>query len=136
MPNQDLHNNVNATNAFAVKVFDDNDVVTNGAIIYNSSFRSIEFVLIAGIISDGDWTPTLQEGDESDLSDATIVSSDFILGDLTESVLTTSNQVKRFGYNGKKKYVRLRITSANTATGTIAAVAIQEAATHAPVPNN
>ena len=112
----DLHSNVKqvvALNAAAVS----SDTTTVGNIIDSAGFESLEYVVQSGTITDGAYALLLQEGDESNLSDATAVSSDETLGVLTGFVAADDNVAKRVGSIGKKRYQRLSIVSTGTTTG-------------------
>jgi hypothetical protein len=112
----DLHSNVKqvvALNAAAIG----SDTTTVGSIIDTAGFESLEYVVQSGTITDGAYALLLEEGDESDLSDAAAVSSDETLGVLTGFVAADDNVAKRVGSIGKKRYQRLSIVSTDTTTG-------------------
>lgn len=123
---KDLFNNVaikNALNTQAIAT----DTTTAGAIIDTAGFESLTFAVQSGTLTDGSYTVLLQEGDNSDLSDAEAVADADLLG--TEAgasfALADDNKVTKIGYSGTKRYVRLSIVSAATTTGgTLGAVAI------------
>jgi hypothetical protein len=105
------------------------DTVTNGIVLDTKGFQSITFVLQAGAIAAGTATPSLVESDDSGFSAPTAVASDDILGDIATGVTfgaSDDNAVKWFGYRGKRRYVRLDITTAGSTTSTVLqAVAIK-----------
>lgn len=135
MPAYELHNVIDARVAF------DSAAVTagvDGIIIDTYMFESVEFVVIAGVITDGSYPITLQDGDDPALSDAATVAPEFVRdadgsGSLTFAD-TDDNTVKRFGYTGKKQYVRLRFDPVGASTGGVfVAAAILGHPHHAPV---
>ncbi len=104
------------------------DTTTNGVIIDTAGFESILFVIQSGTLADGTYTPLIQEGDDSGLSDAASVSD----ADLTNTeasvafAATDDNTSKSIAYVGDKRYVRLNIVSASTSSGgTLSAVAVK-----------
>ena len=104
------------------------DTTTNGEILDTAGFESILFVIQSGTITDGTYTPLIQEGDNSGLSDAAAVAD----ADLTNTeasvafAATDDNAVKSIAYVGDKRYVRLNIVSASTSSGgTLSAVAVK-----------
>ena len=107
------------------------DTTTNGNIIDTKDFESLEFVIQAGVVTAGDVTPILQDGDDSGLSDVATVASDFRLGSLV--TLDATNAITRVGYVGKKRYVRLSLLSANSANLTAGGTAILGHPRQAPV---
>ncbi len=102
------------------------DTTTNGNIIDSQGYESLDFSILSATLSDGTYTAQLQHGDDSGLSDASVVASDDYIGDLPVFADTEDNAVKHVGYVGKKRYVRLNIVSASTTSGgTLAAIAIR-----------
>ena len=104
------------------------DTTTNGVIIDTAGYESILFVIQSGTLADGTYTPLIQEGNDSGLSDAASVAE----GDLTNTeasvafAATDDNAVKSIAYVGDKRYVRLNIVSASTSSGgTLGAVAVK-----------
>lgn len=104
------------------------DTTTNGVILDTAGFESILFVIQSGTLADGTYTPLIQEGDDSGLSDAASVAD----ADLTNTeasvafAATDDNAVKSIAYVGDKRYVRLNIVSASTSSGgTLSAVAVK-----------
>ena len=104
------------------------DTTTNGDIIDTAGFESILFVIQSGTLADGTYTPLIQEGDDSGLSDASAVAD----ADLTNTEASVAfaasddNAVKSIAYVGSKRYVRLNIVSASTSSGgTVSAVAVK-----------
>ncbi|MDA0780809.1 MAG: hypothetical protein PQ612_06710 [Rickettsiales bacterium] len=132
---RDLHNNIKAETAFNTSAIS-SDTTTNGNIIDMQGFGSIEFVIQSGTLTDGTYTPLIQEGDESNLSDATAVGDADLLGTEADAafIATEDNAVKKIGYIGNKRYVRLSIVSASTTSGgTISAVSVKSDAGDMPV---
>ena len=104
------------------------DTTTNGVILDTAGYESILFVIQSGTLADGTYTPLIQEGDDSGLSDAASVAD----ADLTNTeasvafAATDDNAVKSIAYVGDKRYVRLNIVSASTSSGgTLSAVAVK-----------
>ena len=104
------------------------DTTTNGVIIDTAGYESILFVIQSGTLADGTYTPLIQEGNDSGLSDAASVAD----GDLTNTeasvafAATDDNAVKSIAYVGDKRYVRLNIVSASTSSGgTLSAVGVK-----------
>lgn len=135
MPNHDLHNNVKtqiARNFVAIT----SNTTSAGSIIDLKGYGSCEFVIASGTLTDGAYAILIEDGDNSGLSDAAAVDDNYLLG--TEAAAgfaaTDDNTVKKIGYVGSKRYVRLSIVSTGvTSGGTIGAVAILGHAENAPV---
>jgi hypothetical protein len=108
---------------------------TDGEIIDTAGFEALTFAFLSGTITDGDYEVQLFHGDESDLSDATAVDADEVLGSVVYA-LAEDETAKRIGYIGKKRYVRPRVVSTNTTSGGLfAAIALLSTAHHGPVDN-
>tara|TARA_R110002020_G_scaffold154083_1_gene333597 strand:- start:174 stop:584 length:411 start_codon:yes stop_codon:yes gene_type:complete len=123
---KELFSTVSASVAFNNQAIS-TDTTTNGNIIDTRGYESILFVMQSATLTDGTYTPLIQEGDDSGLSDAAAVAD----ADLTDTeadqafAATDDNATKKIAYVGSKRYVRLNIVSASTSSGgTLGAVAI------------
>ena len=126
---KDLHYNIETDVALNYQTIN-SDTTTNGNIIDTKGFNALEFVIMTGTLTDGDYAPQIQEGDESDLSDAATVAAANLLGTAAEGSFTADtddNASRRIGVKiGNKRYYRLNIVSTNTSSGAvIGAVAIK-----------
>ena len=87
------------------------------------------FVALAGTVSDGTYTLSVEE---SDTGSGWAAASDY--DTQGSGVLDTSNTVAELGYNGTKRYCRLVVTAADTTEGaTVAAVAYLDGGQHRAV---
>ena len=132
---KELYSSYKVSNAFDTQAIT-SDTTTAGDIIDTAEYGSILFVIQSGTLTDGTYTVLIQEGDESNLSDATAVAD----ADLTNTeasasfAATDDNTVTKIGYVGSKRYVRLSLVSASTSSGgTLGAIAIQGSPITAPV---
>lgn len=84
---------------------------------------SATFIGMIGANTDADATFTVlvEEGDVSNLSDATAVADADLIG--TEAgasfLFSDDNKVLKIGYKGTKRYVRVTVTPANNGAGNI-----------------
>lgn len=127
---RDLANRINIKRAIspAAAVTDNTPLVSQ--IIDISGYESLVFAILAGSLADADATfaVTMDHGDVSNLSDAAAVPAAQMTGLLANASLTFANDdtVRKIGYVGMKRYVRLTITpAANTGNAFLAAFAIQ-----------
>lgn len=113
---RDFHNNLLVKSAIASTRVSDNTAQVS-TIIDRQGFESVEFVVNIGTVADSDATFAflLEEGDQSNLSDNATVSSTDSLG--TQSAagfqFDSDSQVRKIGYIGTKRYLRVTITPAN-----------------------
>lgn len=130
MGQRDLHDNIDERNAFDTQLVN-SATTTVGEIIDTAGYESIEFIMKAGVVTAGDITPILEDGDNVALSDAAVVTSDFRLGSLV--ALAATNAITRFGYVGKKRYVRFSALSDGTTNLTVGAIVVLGHPHSAPV---
>lgn len=131
---RDLHNNLNGARAISPAAILAANGTTTGQTIDVVEFGSLEFLLVAGAITDGTFTITIYEGDASNMSDEAAVADADLLG--TEPVLTSAdaNTVKKVGYKGNKRYVRVKVVQTGATTGGfLCCVAVQGHPKTAPV---
>ena len=124
MASRDLHSNIAVATALKHTTISANGA-TNGEIIDTLGYDSVEFVIVAGTLTDGTYTPSLTVGDASDLSDGATATK--LLGTIAGATFaaTDDDKTKKFGYSGHRRYVRLTMTAASVTTGgMLAAVAV------------
>jgi hypothetical protein len=127
---RDLHDNIDERVALNTQLIN-TDTTTAGVIIDTAGYESLEFIMQAGVVTAGDVTPLVEDGDNVALSDAAAVGADFRLGALV--LLDTTNDITRFGYVGKKRYVRISAVTATSANLTVGATAVLGNPHSAPV---
>ena len=126
---KDIHKSVKDSRALSpVSVADNTAKVSQ--IIDTQGFESLEWVIAMGTLADADATfaVLMEEGDDSGLSDAAAVADVDLLG--TEAaagfIFSDDDQVRKIGYGGNKRFVRLTITpSANASAALLSVVAVQ-----------
>jgi len=137
--NNDLHNNVHVKRAISpVSVADTTATVSE--IIDRQGYGSLEFVIATGSIADADATfaVLVEESDTTTSGDFTAVADADLLG--TEALAgfqyDDDNEVRKIGYKGIKRYVRMTITpTANASAALISAVAVLGSPSLAPTAN-
>lgn len=102
--------------------------------IFNvANFQGAMAAILLGSIADADATFTVlvEDGDESDLSDAAAVPDEYLTGIEGAAATPTGasfrydsdNQVKTIGYTGPKNYVRITVTPSGNASAALIAMA-------------
>lgn len=132
---RDLHNNIKEEVALNITAIS-SDTTTDGNIIDLQGYGSVEFIIQSGTLTDGTYTPLIEDGDDSGLSDAAAVADASLLGTEAAAAFaaTDDNSITKIGYIGSKRYVRLSIVSGSTSSGgTVSAVSIKGRAADAPV---
>ena len=118
MNTSDLHNNCKAARALspAAAAITDNTAQVS-QIIDRAGFGGVEFFIATGTLADADATFTVlvEDGEDSGLTDNAGVADAYLIGTeaLASFTFSDDNVVKKIGYFGKKRYVRLTITPAN-----------------------
>lgn len=133
---KDIHNNIKVSRATSPQSVADNTALVS-QIIDTQGYDSLEFVIATGSIADADATfaVLVEHGDIANLSDAAAVSDSELLGTEAEAgfQFDDDNEVRKIGYAGNKRYVRLTITpSGNSGAALISAVAVQGHPGNAP----
>lgn len=72
-------------------------------------FEALDHCIVAEVTS-GSFSVALYEGDESDMSDESLVDDEFIIGEEGELVTGTGAQTVHIGYVGHKRYTRSKVT--------------------------
>lgn len=113
-----------------------------GQIVDLAGFDGCVFGINVGVNTDANATfaVTMDHGDVANLSDAAAVPAANIPGTLANAAFTAAgddNKMKKVGYTGSKRYVRLTITPTGNDSGNIyvAADAILFGSRYAPTAN-
>jgi hypothetical protein len=78
-------------------------------------FRSAMLIAVAGPITDGTHTVTLQDSDDG--TTFANVGAQYLQGSLTPFATAGANTVQRLAYLGERRYLRAVVTSATVTTG-------------------
>lgn len=124
---RDLINNIDAKRAISPAAATTDNTAFVSSILDRIGADSVAALIILGSLADADATfaVTMDHGDASNLSDAVAVPADQMNGSLTLAGFDFSadNAIRKIGYNGGKRYVRLTITpAANTGNVFLSAV--------------
>lgn len=123
MASKDIHNNLHFVPLIVpVAARTDNTAIVS-AIIDTLGYDSVEFALITGTNTDTNATfaVTVDEGDNSGLSDAVAVTNSKLIGTLAEAgfIFSDDNECRKLGYIGNRRYVRLTVTPSGNDSGNI-----------------
>lgn len=133
---RDLHNHLKFVRAISpVSVADNTALVSQ--VIDRLGFESLELVIATGTLGDAgaEFTVLVEDGDAANLSDAAAVSDANLLGTEAQAsfIQSDDDKIRKIGYKGDKRYVRLTITPTNNATAAlIAAVGVLGNARRSP----
>ena len=99
-----------------IPVLVSSNTTTTGEIIDTADYgMGIKFCVIVSMYNDGDYALSFEDGDDPGLSDASLISSEKIIGDAV-SLSTETGLTDPWPGNGlfsTKRYVRAVITSTN-----------------------
>ncbi|MEI7606865.1 MAG: hypothetical protein WCJ64_05735 [Rhodospirillaceae bacterium] len=119
---RDLSHSLGTVNAIPPQVIAASPV--SSAVIDLQGFNGAALAVTSGAVTDGAYVASLTHGDAANGSDQADASAS-VLGSLPTFAATDDNAVKRFGYAGPHRYLRLTLTpSAATVGGIFSALAI------------
>jgi hypothetical protein len=120
---RDLHNNIHVKRGLSPVAAGTNNTAYVSEIIDTAGYGSVEFILAIGANTDADATFTVlvEHGDNNALSDNAAVADEYLLGAeaLASFAYNDDNEVRKIGYIGTKRYVRVTVTPANNDSGNI-----------------
>lgn len=138
----DLHNHIHTVALIppAAAIVNANTAVVS-SIIDTLGYGSVELVLVGGGQTDANATfaVTVDEGNVSNLSDASAVAATELLGTLAQASFQfdDDNETRKIGYVGNKRYVRLTVTPSGNDAGSffVAGIAVLGRPAIGPTPN-
>lgn len=132
MIGRDLHNTLSYQRAVSPMRQTNADTAVVSQIIDMADLLGLEFVIMTGTLTDADATfaVLMEEGDASDLSDNTAVADADMLPTPNNSSSTApeaaaaftfaaDDAIRKIGYVGTKRYVRLTITPSGNGAGNL-----------------
>jgi hypothetical protein len=116
MTTRDLTSNIDLRTSLAPQAF---TASANGASADLRSFESAAVAFVAGTVTDGTHTPSVEESDDD--STWTAVAAADLSGTLADLASAT---VQRVGYRGAKRYLRAVLTVSGATVGAVAAAVV------------
>lgn len=121
-----MHNNISILHAITPAAVGTTGIAGGklSSALDRRGFNSVEFIYSSGASASvaDTITPVIYEGDTTNGSFTSVATAD-LLG--TEAALTlTAAKTGRVGYNGNKRYLKIRLYGTGTATAVVAASAI------------
>lgn len=110
-----------------------NTTPIDGNIIDTNGFEALTFEMYCGSYSTGTVTGVVWESNNSDMSGATIVDPEFLIGNPADFEVSGVQATAKIGYVGKLRYVQVIFTGSNTPDLTVSATAILGEPYTAPV---
>lgn len=108
--NRDLHNAIST--AVTIAPAANRTATTNGTGIDLAGYRSAVALVQFGVVTDGTWTPTIEESDDnSSFATATDISGSF-----TATTSSNDETVQEVSYTGSKRYIRVVVTETVAST--------------------
>ncbi|HAH08695.1 MAG TPA: hypothetical protein DCL54_18200 [Alphaproteobacteria bacterium] len=135
---RDLVTSIHPLRAISPQSVSDNTALTS-QIIDKQGYDSLTFVIATGSLADADATfaVSVEHGDQANLSDAAVAAAADLIGTIAEANFTFADddETRKIGYQGAKRYVRIKITPANNSgAANLAAVAVLGHPHIAPTP--
>jgi len=132
----DIHNNIKVVTAIVPQAVGTTGIAGGklSSAIDRKGYGSVEFVYQSGASAAATdrITPIVYEGDTTDGSFASVADSD-LLGTEGQLTPTSVGAIKRVGYKGTKRYLKLRLYGTGTATAIVGANAVLSTPESAPV---
>lgn len=120
---KDLHNNIHVARGISPQAARTDNTAIVSQIIDRRGYESVEFLINIGTNTDTNATFSVlvEDGNDSGLSDNAAVADSQLLG--TEALAgfqyDDDNEVRKIGYIGDKRYVRVTITPSGNDSGNI-----------------
>ena len=122
MASRDLKNDIKIVNGVNITSITTN-TTTAGVEVDTQGYESVTIEVITGARTDGTVTPLLQESDVSATYSGSVADEDLI-GLEADAALSALNARSRFGYIGKKRYIKVSLVSTSVTTGLTAGASV------------
>ena len=122
MASRDLKNDIKIVNGVNITSITTN-TTTAGVEVDTQGYESVTIEVITGARTDGTVTPLLQESDVTAIYSGSVADEDLI-GLEADAALSALNARSRFGYIGKKRYIKVSLVSTSVTTGLTAGASV------------
>ena len=122
MASRDLKNDIKIVNGLNIASITTN-TTTGGVEVDTQGYESVTIEVITGARTDGTVTPLLQESDVTATYSGSVADEDLI-GLEADAALSALNARSRFGYIGKKRYIKVSLVSTSVTTGLTAGASV------------
>lgn len=112
MGTRDLHSQIST--ATSVAPAGNRTATINGTGVDLAGYRSAAAVVTFATVTDGTWTPSLDESDNN--SDWTAVAAADLSGSFTAVTSSNDESVQEVSYMGTKRYIRVTVTETVAST--------------------
>lgn len=120
---RDLHNMIAPKRGLSPVAAGTDNTAMVSQIVDTAGYDSAEFVILVGANTDANATfaVLVEDGDAANLSDAAAVDDINLLGTeaLAGFIFSDDNTVRKIGYLGTKRYVRVTVTPSGNDSGNI-----------------
>jgi hypothetical protein len=120
---RDLHNHIYPKRGLSPVAAGTDNTALVSQIIDTAGFNSVEWLTLIGANTDADVTfaTLVEHGDVANLSDATAVADADLLGTEAQAGFQydDDNEVRKIGYIGNRRYVRVTITPTGNNSGNV-----------------
>lgn len=106
MGNRALHENISSVVGIAPAA--NRTATTTGGTVDLAGYRSAAVLVQFGVVTDGTWTPSLEESDND--SDWSAVAAADIAGTFTATTSSNDDTVQEVSYLGTNRYIRVVVT--------------------------
>lgn len=123
MASKDLHNNIHPKRGLSPVAATTDNTAYVSQIVDTQGYDSVEWITLIGANTDADvtFTTLVEHDDAAGFGTAVAVPDSDLLG--TEALASfqfdDDNEVRKIGYVGNKRYVRVTTTPANNAAGNV-----------------
>ena len=131
----DLHSEIKVAIGIGSTDGRDAGASTVSAIIDTADYESFEWLIDFGTITTGTFSATIEDGDDSGLSDNAAVPAADIIGGSPTWIATDDDQVRRVGIVSKKRYQRFTLVGASTPVADVCVMALLGNPVTKPVPD-
>jgi len=120
---RDFHNSIDVKRGISPAAAGTDNTAMVSQIVDRAGYENVEFVINIGANTDADVTfaVLVEDGNAANLSDNAAVDDAYLLG--TEALagfqFDDDNEVRKIGYKGPKRYVRVTITPTGNNSGNI-----------------
>jgi hypothetical protein len=104
--NRDLNNSISS--AVTIAPAANRTADTNGSGVDLAGYRSAVAIVQFGTVTDGTWTPKLEESDSSGSGYSDVAASD-LSGSFTATTSSNDETTQEVAYLGSKRYIRVSV---------------------------
>lgn len=133
MASRDLHNLIKNSIIFVLRAIIIN-TTSSGSSVDTLGLQSVEIIMTGGDVLDGSYQLAIFDASDAGFSDAAPVAPEFLIGNISDMKIDSSDKVLSIGYVGHRRFLTVEVVSTGVTSGItgLSVIVVADSPNHSP----